>query len=341
MKQKQAWSFHIAAAVLFITGVCSLLVLVLLRSQGAATTSTLTIISTPPSVDTVKLCATTSASPTSCTHIGTGTGLTLTSGTTSAFQIAGRLSDANGFSDIVIFRGSFYNTSIGFTACDSSLEAVANVANCYYKDATSGCTLVSMSATAGYYDCNLAVDYYTTATSADAFVSEQGDATDTWTVRGYAQDTSMLDHTLTALTEVNSIRAIETNEGNGCSEVSYGSLVNGGSTVDSSQIGTDCVLENSGNVDTDIAEYGTDMTCSFGTVPIANQRINITSGSYAAMALGGTDLTVSSQSINVDLDKRNGALKMTDSVFHAITVPATGASGTCAGDNTILAISEL
>lgn len=330
-----------AAPFLFVTGFLLMLMIVIIRSQGATTTSTLTIISTPPSVDTVKLCATISASPTSCTHIGTGTGLTLTSGTTSAFQIAGRLSDANGFSDIVVFRGSFYNSSIGSAACDSSGEATTNIANCYYGDAISGCTLVSTSTTAGYYDCNLAVDYYTTATSADALTREQGDPSDTWTVQGYAQDTSMLDDTLTALTEVNSLRAIETNEGNGCSEVSYGSLANGGSTVDSSAVGTDCVLENSGNVDTDIAEYGTDMVCSFGTVPIANQRVNITSGSYAAMALGGMDLSASNQNINVDLDKRNGASKIADSVFHAITVPASGASGTCTGDNTILAISEL
>ena len=343
MKQQKITIHWILGGALLLIGLFVIIALVLTRSQGAAPSTSLTVTASAPSVDTIKLCSTTSASPTSCSHVTTGVGLTLTSGTTTPYQIAGTISDVNGWSDIITFQGSFYRTSQLSASCDTSGEATSAPANCYYGDdvGAGGCTLTSTSATAGYFDCDLAVNYYSTATSADAVTGEQGVASDTWTVQGYVEDTGLLNDTGTALTEVNSLRAIETDEGNACATIAYGSLANGSATSDSSLSGTDCVLENAGNVDTDVSESGTNMSCTFGSVAIANQRVNVASGTYASMASGGTDLTVSAQNVNVALDKTSSTTKSTDSLFHAISVPSTGASGACTGTNTILAISEV
>jgi len=337
MKQQKITIHWILGGALLLIGIFVVIIFILIRSQGAAPGTSLSVNNEAPTVDEVKLCS--GSGDPGCTHITTGVGLTLTSGTTTEFSIAGTLSDANGFSDIVSFFGEFRKDD---AASFAGAPCVDDTDVCYAKTfGGGGCTLTATSATAGTFECVINIEYYAQATSADAVVLEGGDPTGYWIVRGYAEDTTGQNGLLENTTEINTLRALETDEGNACATIAYGSLANGSATSDSSLSGTDCVLENAGNVDTDVSESGTNMSCTFGSVAIANQRVNVASGTYASMASGGTDLTVSAQNVNVALDKTSSTTKSTDSLFHAISVPSTGASGACTGTNTILAISEV
>jgi len=343
MKQQKITIHWILGGALLLIGIFVVIIFILIRSQGAAPGTSLSVATAAPSVDTIKLCADSSSSPTACTHITTAVGVTLTSGSTGDFQIAGTLSDINGFADIINFEGALFNSSEAVNCTNvADGDTAAEQATCYFEDVTTtaGCTITGTSATAGYFDCNLALRYFATPTDDSSLAGEGGDPADNWSVRGVAYDNGGLTGQGTAVTEINSLRAIGTTTGNNCTTIAFGSLTNGEATVDSSASGTDCVLTNDGNVDTDVSVSGIDMGCTFGSVPIANQRVNVTSGSYSDMSAGGTDLTGDAQNINVALDHSTGTT-VTESIYFAVSVPATGASGSCTGTNTVLAVSEL
>jgi len=115
--------------------------------------------------------------------------------------------------------------------------------------------------------------------------------------------------------------------------IAYGSLALGADTGAGNQTVT---ITNTGNEAIDSQLSGTDMTCTSGSIPVANQKLDTSNVTYASL---GTNLSGTPTTLEVDLPQRTGAA-VTDLVYFGLAIPATGVSGSCAGTNTFTSIAD-
>ncbi len=316
---KNIWILFIVSILLFVL---SLSALNRVRIQSLNTV--LLVTGAAPHIDSVKLCLST-GNPSGCAHVPD---VVLTGGTTTLYSIAGVITDPDGMSDISQINATYSRTGIG--AC-----TIADVNNCYIRSLQNAtCTLTTLSSTQGAFECAIELEHYADATDDGANMNEGAFPAENWEVRVYVEDLGTESDTSSVLNEVNSLRDISV-----CNTVDYGALMIG----TASTTGVNCLLTNDGNVDVDIEINATAMSCTIGSVPSANQRIDIVNASYAGMGISGTyqNYTASPASYtHAVLNKRIDSTLVTDDLYHTISVPF-GVRGTCAGVNTISAITEL
>lgn len=320
----ERWS-KISLVLIFVLALfflSSFFALFMYRIQGLDTI--LTVTGAAPSIESIKFCSGI-GDPSGCSHVPN---VILTGGTTTLYSIAGVLTDPDGMSDISILNATYSRTGIG--SC-----TVENANNCYIRSLQgSTCTITPISSTQGTYECAVQLEHYTDATDNSSNMNEGAFPADQWRTYVYVEDLGAESDEAFVLNEINSLRDISV-----CSTVDYGALMIG----TSSSAGINCTVRNDGNVDVDVEISATAMSCTIGSIPAGNQRLDIVSASYTGMGLSLTmqNYTASPASYGeLELDKRIDATLVTDDLYHAITVPF-GVRGVCTGTNTISAITEL
>lgn len=315
---------YIPIASLFVFGLVIITSAVLIRVNADNASTDLMVTNYPPSLETIKFCAGT-GDPVGCSHVSN---VILTGGTTTLYSISGTITDLNGMADINNVAVKYYR------AGNDCLDGV-NGNDCYVENTSIICPLQSLSSTLGAFDCPIPLEYYTDATDDSSLTSEGAYPTDHWVVEVGAIDMAgELSMVYVAVTnEVSSLRDLSA-----CASINYGTIANGAA----SSTGTACDITNEGNVDIDIEISGLAMNCDVGSIPIANQRVDIVNASYASMGSTGTFANYSSSAStysDIVLNKRTSSV-VTDDLYHTITVPFA-VSGSCSGTNTISAVAEV
>lgn len=275
--------------------------------SGESPTTTAEIANESPAVDSVNVAYADNGS-----HIATSTGLALTPGTTKTVVVWGVVSDPNGFNDIDNVALKFYRSgATGGSACADDEN------DCY---SVASCTLSGGSGTTEHYACTIALAYNTdSSTTGGAYPTENFAALVT------VADLSAVTTSSSADAEVNTLLALDIP-----TAIAYGTFALGATTT--SVNNQTMTLTQKGNDVADVAVSGTDMTCTLGTIPVANQK-------WALTDVGYTDatnaLSVSATDTNAAIGYQTTASASTKDVHWNIGIPSTGVRGSCSGTNTI------
>ena len=303
----------VAAAVIVIFG------LVLANSQADTATTSATITNANPSVTGGFV--STSANGGSDDF---GSGVTLNAGSTLSMHVNGTVFDDNGSGDISsVSVVAFRSGATGGTSC------TADNNDCYI---VSSCTLTANDATTLNYNCEVPLEFYADPTDSGTYSAESWDflvtVTDSSAGTGSIQFSSVSKDV-----EVNSLLSLDIP-----ATIAYGSFAPGDNLGASE--GIQWSLENQGNVAADIQVSGTDMTCTTGTIAIANQEYSDTDSGFDTVETVKVSTTPTNYTDLVLPARTNDGAALTDDLFWFFEAPTnTGIDGTCSGTNTVTAIA--
>lgn len=252
--------------------------------------------------------------------IAGGESLTLTENTTTDVTITVTVTDNDGCADIDSVAVVFYSAD-----ATNGAGCTANNADCYNVAATIiGGSCTGPTDVDALYTATIAVQYYADPVVWTALViPTDGDGASAST----DNDTATMN-TLTAL--------------NVSSTLVYGALARGANTETGD---TPVTVTNTGNVIIDITVdgYGASdgdtysMTCTAGTIPIANEKYSMTgSTAYASK----TALSDTATAVQMDIAVATSVTPTTGSLYFGFAVPADGVSGSCTGTVVFAAISN-
>ncbi len=235
------------------------------------------------------------------------------------------VTDNNGCEDIDSVTIVFYKTTTGYSA--------ANDENNHYATTTmvqdTG-TCAGSGDTAATYTATTTVWYYADPTDNGSISS-----TTDWTARvvpsdetaGTADTDSIEMATLTALDVTTAIN--------------YGQLALG---ADTGTTDTTTTITNTGNegADVDVDGYGSSdgdgysMTCTWGTIPIANEKYaTSTAVAYASRNV----LSDTANEVDIDVAQRTD-VATTGELYWGFGLPADGVGGSCSGTVVFTAVSD-
>lgn len=271
---------------------------------GAGTISTACSLNASPTIDTVRVGTTangTNVSP-----------LTLTANTTTTYYINGTVSDTDGYADIIDVDARLYRSgATGGVAC------TADDNDCYIQ---ATCSLTGGSGDSVNYSCQVDLQYFADPTDTGTY------SADTWNVRVSATDSVDTVHDDTYTNEINTLSAI-----NIPGDVAHGN-VSLGATID----GTTLTVNNAGNVDVNLdLSMASDISCTIGTIPIANNKYDLSDVAYASLTY-----TLSSTPATLDVDlpqQTNDGVQVSDTIYWGIQIPASEVGGSCSGTITATA----
>lgn len=241
---------------------------------------------------------------------------------TSNIYLRGSFTDGDGCNDVnlngeidaVLYRSSLVDAE----------KCHANNYSCYRGKLTTGdCVVTGCDAgdeIVAYYECSLPVEYYADATDVGPYVD------DNWVGYIEIKDGSSATSSVQNGVEINSLAAISFN-----GLLNYGIMSLGAtSSIQTIQI------RNVGNVTTDLTISGTDMLCSSGKVPIANQHYSLVSTTtYENSQPIGLLATVA----EINLPKFNGNASVAN-VYFQVQMATSSIAGTCNGNTTLGAIMD-
>lgn len=228
------------------------------------------------------------------------------------------VTDGNSCQDIASVIEHFYRT-------DKTNSCATNGYDCY---ATSSCTIVetgntcdNAADTSADYTCSVAVNYYSNATDENAAASST-----TWTMLVTASD-STTSGTNSDTIEIASLSAIDVT-----TPIAYGSLALSADSADQEQ-----TITNTGNLRLDIQASGSDMTCTPGTIAVAQQKYS--TSTITDWTAGTYTLSGSPAEKDYDLVASTGSTS-TQAIHWMLRVPADGADGSCSGSNTFTPVND-
>lgn len=289
--------------------------LVMVNSQADSVSTSGSVNNAAPTI--VSKFISSSANGQTDTYSG-GTINNLTAGGTRTIHINGVVEDTNGQADISTVEAVFYRSGVGGSCTESSNDCY-KVASCTLD--TTGVTSLQKR-----YNCSMALQYYADSTSTGGEFP-----TENWVVSVKVTDAGSLNATDTALTkEMQTLLGLTIP-----SSIAYGALALGASTSNANN--QEQVIAQAGNDNADVeVSSGAAMSCTIGTIAVANQQWSLTDVSYGA---GGTNaLSGSAVDTNLNVAYRHGA-NPTKTLYWNITIPSTGVGGSCTGTTTISAIA--
>jgi hypothetical protein len=210
--------------------------------------------------------------------------------------VTSTVTDNNGYTDITSVAAVFYDSIATTSTCSSDNS------DCYtdIACATSSCSGTDTQCIA---TCSTDVWYYANPSS--------------WKWQIKATDAASASSTGTsATTTIANLIAINVSE----ATINYGSLSIGETSAQATT-----TVENTGNTNLDVDTYGTNMTCTSGSIAVGQQKFN-TEGAETA-------LTGVAQTIDLNVSKRI-TTPPTGSIYWKLYVPSGGAKGDCSGTNT-------
>ncbi|HLD21816.1 MAG TPA: hypothetical protein VJB65_02855, partial [Patescibacteria group bacterium] len=307
------WVF---GAMLVLITVIVMILLIIANSQADDVTTSATISNTAPAVDSVYISDSAGGGVDSY-----GSGITLSSGTTRTVHVNGVVSDVNGNGDIadtgvtvVLYRSG----ATGGASCSQDNN------DCYSVSGVS-CTLANASSTTRTYTCPVALQFYADATDSGTYAAQN------WLAKVTVVDASAASgNTTHGGVEVNSLTALSIP-----STIGFGSLELNQSTTDSNNV--EQTVAQAGNTTADVnVSSAAAMSCTSGTIPIANQTWAVTDVVHAS----GTTLSDTPADTNLGVQIRTADGANTSKVLYwGIQIPASGVGGSCSGTTVISTIA--
>lgn len=239
----------------------------------------------------------------------------LTENTTTKVTVTATITDNNGCEDIAGAQVVFFRTDIGASALD-------DVNNHYTVSASSdGNCVPGGEDLTDTYTATISVNYNADPTDAGSV----NEATN-WTAKVTPSDSEAGTPDSDTI-EMSTLTALNTN-----SSVAYGTIGLGADTGSADQSVT---VTNTGNegIDVDLDGYGTTdgdgfaMTCTVGSVPVANEKYSATAGVLYDSKIALTDTATE---LDLDVAQQTDAPSTKD-VYWGLGMPSTGVSGTCTG----------
>ncbi len=264
--------------------------------------------------------------------------LTTAEGQTSGFKVKFTVVDNNSCEtstsgdEISSAALNVFRSGVGSSSCDASGEYDAD--KCYTslsaswnpvctQDAGSCSGTTDSDAT---WTCTFPLNY-----NADPTVNGATYAAENWLATVKVTDDDSAQSSLTQASSGNEIDMFLSYDVT-TESISYGALTPGG---DSDEAST--VMKARGNVGVDQQLSGTNMTSGENTIPVGQQKYNLTSAQGWA---SGTALTVTPTEAELNIAKpKTGALTPTKSTYWVLRVPASQKSGTYSGTNTITGLT--
>lgn len=303
------------------------------QSTGTAqgTDTTLTVSNVAPSI---------TASGVSLLDTDGSGDLTLTTaaGDTTGFKVTFTVTDNNSCetstagNEISSAFINVYRSGVTSANCDES--ANYDVDKCYPDASASwapSCTQDADTCSGptdsdAAWTCTFPLGY-----TADPTVASSTYAAETWKVSVQATDDDSANTGLvegTTGTEMGMFLAYDVTT----ESISYGALNPGGDSTE-----TSTVMQAKGNVGADEQLSGTNMTSGGNSIAVGQQKYNLTaSQGWTA----GTALTTSPAEAELNVAKpKTGALTPTKSTYWVLRVPASQATGTYSGTNTITGLT--
>jgi len=240
---------------------------------------------------------------------GTDTNVTLTENTTTIVTCAATVMDNNGFGDIASVEARLFRTAAGAagTADDNERYILTGDTECV---PSGGADLTET------YTCAFSVQFF--AIPADNWTCEVT-PTDSVGAGTASSDTIILD----------ALNALSVAAG-----IAYGNM---GLGDDSGATPIATLVTNTGNTVMDPqVSSGAVMTCTTGTIAVANQKYAAATFTYSS---GGAALSGSPTTLNLALAKPTSTTPVTDNSYWGILIPSTGVEGSCTGSNTFTAVT--
>ena len=318
----------ILGAALLLIGLFVVIALVNVKSQAADVDTDVTITNTAPSVVNTFI---TEAS--SSTFVNDVDGIAPNAGATKTIWVTGYIADNNGENDITQGTGevlvSLYRTGV---ACDNETDGSTDANDCYKNgtansgitaDAGGACTIDDTYGGADLqasFSCPITLSYWVDATVAGG-VDPTGSWTAAVTVRDFANAEGLHSSTTN---DINTLASLSVG-----TSIAYPQLGLGDSTTVANDV--ELVLTQQANdVATVSVQSATQMTCSIGSIPVANEEWSLESFTFGA----GTDLTSAPVATSASVGYKTIA-DVTDSIFWGIQIPATGVGGACDGETLV------
>jgi len=241
--------------------------------------------------------------------------VTLAENTPTTVTVSASVFDANGCADIDEVDVKLFRTAV--TASCSS-----NANNCYTATATlvAG-TCTDSSDLSADYTASIPVQYYADPTDVGAVY-----AADNWSAQVIPHDEGVGTAGTNDTIEMATLIAL-----NVTSTIAYGTIPLGGNTAGVNQT---TVVTNTGNAQigpqVNSGAATTAMTCTTGSIPVANEMYDVDSMTYGSMthALTGTAVSVGNGFV---LPKTTTGTASTDSLYWGLAMPSSSVTGTCSG----------
>ncbi len=249
--------------------------------------------------------------------------VSLTENTTTTVTVTATITDNNGCEDIDSVEVKLYKTTTGPGAGDDEN-------NHYTAAAVSDGNCTGAGDITDTYTATIDVYYY-----ADPTDDGSTSSTTDWTAQATPSDESA-GTADTDTIEMDTLTALDVT-----SAINYGELALSGDTgiMDSTT-----TVTNTGNegIDVDVDGFGSgdgdgySMTCTWGTIPVANEKYSAT----ANVAYGSrTALSDTAAEQDMDIAQRTDAVT-TGALYWGFGLPADGVGGTCSGAVVFTASSD-
>jgi hypothetical protein len=253
----------------------------------------------------------------SAVSLNNGLDITLIPGTTTTIVASSTVTDFNGVADLAAVTTTFYKTSVG-AACTPDDN------NCYV--ATSSCSFINCTDNSCSLICTAPFAYHTDATDTDG-------AQEWFAFMEVNDQAGSLGIGTSIGVELLTLRALDVQNA-----IAYGTVdVND----DTAALNPSVSLLNFGNESIDVQISGTDMTNGYGsTIPAAQQRYATSTFNYSS-CIGCTTLSVTGDSVEVDLLKPTVSTPLIqDEIYWGIAIPFGTASSPHTGINFFMAITD-
>jgi hypothetical protein len=322
----------ILGAALLLISLFVVISLVNVKSQADNVSSDVTITNADPVLSGIII--------TDADDLSNDSDIIPSAGANNIIYIKGIITDNNGEEQIAAGTGkmavAFYEA--GTTCAVEGLAAEDD--NYCYKSATSNHTTVSANAdaagpcviTEAYGDATQAAFScpITLGFNANSTVTGGGASGANWIASVKVIDAVAGTDTNAASTvEIGLQSALDIE-----ASISYGTLGLGAATAVPADAGDTLVLTQEGNDQMTVKVSSADaMTCTLGTIPVANQEYSLVSFTHGS----GSDLSGTPTATGVLVDYYTTSLT-TDDLFFGIQIPSTGVAGTCTG--TIVVAAE-
>ena len=285
---------------LLLSCLVALMAIPFAMADFSAVTSTASVTNAAPTVGTI-----TATDP-----------VTLSESTNVTVWCNATVTDTNGYSDVSTVSAKLWDSG-------STTEGAGNDYNNHFTNST--CTLSGGSGTTVNAACSFNVHYSAIAAEWTCKLT----ATDAGALTGTASATDVTVNQLKALSTVSASMAF--------AELALGATSSSDKNINVTNTGNvliDVSVDGYGASDTD----GYAMTCTIGTITLANVKYNLTADQdYTANMTALTDSAVTLTDFNLAAESTDNTASA-GLIYWKLKIPTTGVGGSCSGNVVVTAV---
>lgn len=285
---------------LLLSCLVALMAIPFAMADFSAVTSTASVTNAAPTVGTI-----TATDP-----------VTLSESTNVTVWCNATVTDTNGYSDVSTVSAKLWDPA-------STTEGAGNDYNNHFTNST--CTLSGGSGTTVNAACSFNVHYSANAAEWTCKLT----ATDAGALTGTASATDVTVNQLKALSTVSASLAF--------SELALGATSSSDKNINVTNTGNvliDVSVDGYGAIDGD----GKSMTCTIGTITLANVKYNLTADQdYTANMTALTDSAVTLTDFNLAAESTDNTASA-ELIYWKLKIPTTGVGGSCSGNVVVTAV---